>query len=76
MLLMLYVHVDGKVFVVFNCNFFYRAMLSICGTSHVRLSATSRCSIETDERTELVFGTSFLPHVLHCAKRKFGYLQK
>jgi len=40
---------------------FYRAMLCIRGTSHgpvsVRLSVTSRCSIETAERIELVFGT-------------------
>jgi len=39
---------------------FYRAMLSIRGTSHgpvsVHLSVTSRCSIESDERIELVFG--------------------
>jgi len=49
---------------------FYRAMLSIRGTSHgpvsVRLSvclSVSRCSIETDERIELVFGmlASFHP---------------
>jgi len=42
-------------------------MLCIRGTSHsrvsVRLSVTSRCSIETAERTELVFGmlASFHP---------------
>jgi len=51
---------DGKVSMVFNRNCFYRAMLSILGTSHgpvsVRLSVTSRCCIETDERIELVFG--------------------
>jgi len=43
---------------------FYRAMLCIRGSSHgpvsvclsVCLSVTSRCSIETDERIELVFG--------------------
>ena len=39
---------------------FYRAMQSIRGTSHgpvsVRLSVTSRCSIETAERIELVCG--------------------
>ena len=54
------VYMDGKVSTVFNRNCFYRAMLSILGTSHgpvsVRLSVTSRCSIETDERIELVFG--------------------
>ena len=50
----------AKISVVFNRNCFYRAMLSIRGTSHgpvsVRLSVTSRCSIETAERIELVFG--------------------
>ena len=52
---------------VFSCNCFYRAMLSIRGTTHepvsVRLSVTSRCSIEMDERIERVFGTwaSFQP---------------
>ena len=43
------------------------------------LSVTSRCSIETVERFELVltfWHVSFLPPVLHCVKRKFGYLQK
>ena len=40
--------------------YFYRAMLCIRGTSHgpvsvVCLSVTSRCSIETAERIELVF---------------------
>jgi len=39
---------------------FYRAMLCIRGTSHgpvsIRLSVTSRCSIETAERIELIFG--------------------
>ena len=51
------------------------------GTSHgpvsicVCPSVTSRCSIETDERIELVFWhVSFFPPVLHCVKRKFGYL--
>ena len=41
---------------------FYRAMLCIRGTSHgpvsVCLSVTSRCSIETAEQIELVFGMS------------------
>jgi len=62
-------------------NDFYRAMLCIRGTSHgpvsVCLSVTSRCSVETGERIELVFWhVSFLPPILHCVKRKFGYLQK
>jgi len=37
------------------------------------VSVTSRCSVETDERIELVFvmGASF-----HCAKKIFVYLQK
>ena len=39
---------------------YYRAMLSIRGTSHgpvsVCLSVTSRCSSKTAERIELVFG--------------------
>jgi len=40
-------------------------------------SVTSRCSIETDERIELGFWrVSFLPPVLHCVKRKFGYPKK
>jgi len=46
-------------------NTFYRAMLRIRSTSHGPLSVclSSRCSIETDERIELVFGmwTSFHP---------------
>jgi len=54
-------------------------MLCIRGTSHgpvpVSLSVTSRYSIETDERIKLVWHVSFLPPVLHCVKRKFGYLQ-
>jgi len=40
--------------------YFYRAMLCIRGSTHgpvsVRLSVTSRCSIETAERIELVCG--------------------
>ena len=72
--------VDGEISVVFNRNCFYRAMLSICGTSHgpvsVRLSVTSWCSIETAERIAGFWHVSFLPPVLHCVKRKFGYLQK
>jgi len=63
---------------------FYSAMLCIRGTSHgpvsVCPSVTSRCSIETAERIELVFWhVSFLPPVLqglHHVKRKFDYLQK
>jgi len=58
---------------------FYRAMLCIRGTSYepVSVSVCHKCSIETVERIELVFGmrASFHP-VLHCVKRKFGYLQK
>jgi len=48
------------------------------GTSHVPvsvcLSVTSRSSIETDERIELVFGMAASFH-LHYVKRKFGYFQ-
>ena len=41
------------------------------------VSVTSRSSIETAEQIELVFGVgSFLPPILHCVKRKSGYLQK
>jgi len=53
--------------VVDECTNFYRAMLSIRSTSHgpvsVRPSVTSRCSIETVERIEPVFGmwASFKP---------------
>jgi len=62
---------------------YYRATLCIRGTSHrpvsvsvsVRVSVTSRCSIETTERIELVWQVSVLPPVLQCVKRKFGYLQ-
>jgi len=60
----------------------YRAMLCIRGTSHgpvsvsVSVSVKSRCSIETDGRIKVVFWrVNFLPPVLHCVKRKFGYLQ-
>ena len=45
---------------------FYRAMLCIRGTSHgpvsVCLSVTSRSSVETAERIELVFGMGALFH--------------
>jgi len=58
---------------VFIFTRFYRAMLCIRGTSHgpvsVCPSVTSRSSIETAERIELVFWhVSFLPPVLHCVK--------
>ena len=50
-------------------------MLSIRGTSRgpvsVCPSVTSECSTKTAERIELV-----LAPVLHCVKRKFGYLPK
>ena len=37
---------------------FYRAMLCIRGTSHgpMSVSGTSRCSVKTAKRIELVFG--------------------
>jgi len=60
--------VDGKISVVFNRNCFYRAMLSIYGTSHGPVSVRH---IYTG-----FWHVSFLPPVLHCVKRKFGYLQK
>jgi len=42
-----------------------------------RLSVTSLSSVETAERIELFFWRgSFLPSILRCVKRKFGYLQK
>ena len=46
--------------------------LSLC------LSVTSRCSIETAGRIELVFGmyASFKQYYIHCGVRKFRYLQK
>ena len=54
---------DAATAVIGSC--FYRAMLCIRGTSHgpVSVSVTSRCSIETAERIELVFGvwSSFRP---------------
>jgi len=41
-------------------------------------SVTSRCSVEMDERIDLVYGMdrSLFRPVLHCAIRKFRYLQK
>jgi len=48
--------------------------MSLCLS--VRLSVTSRCSIETAERIRAGFWlVSFLPSVLYCVKRKFGYRQ-
>jgi len=45
-------------------DFFYRAMLCIRGTSHgpvsVSMSVTSRCSVETAERIELVLARELL----------------
>jgi len=60
---------------------FYRAMLCIRGTSHgpvsVCPSLTSRSSTKTAKRIQLVFWhVNLLAPVLHCVKRKFGYLQK
>ena len=53
-ILTLCVYMDGKVSMVFHHNCFYRAMLSILGTSHGPVSAvTNLCSIETAERIGL-----------------------
>jgi len=56
---------------------------AVAGTSYgpvsvcLSVSVTSRSSIETDERIELGFlHGSILPPIVHCVKRKFGYLQK
>jgi len=42
------------------------------------VSVTSRSSIETTEQIELAFGIglygSYLPHILHCVKRKLVYV--
>ena len=49
--------------------------VSVCLS--VFVSVTSRSSVETDERIELVFlHGSILPPIVHSVKRKFGYLQK
>jgi len=49
----------------------YAVVVSVC------LSVTSRYCIRNDWRIELGFGHGgFLPPILHCVMRKFGYLQK
>jgi len=53
--------------------------MAVCLSVYVCLclSVTNRSSIETVEQIELGFGRgSFLPPILHCVNRKFGYLQK
>jgi len=79
-LLTLCVYMDGKVSVVFNRNCFYRAMLSICRISHgpvsVSLSVTSRCSIETAERIELIFGTWAFFHLSYSVLKGNSVISK
>ena len=64
---------------VFTARCYASAVLArgMCPYLSVCLSVTSRCSIETVERIELVLAYE-LPSTrpIHCVKRKFGYLQK
>ena len=54
-----------------------RVLAVPCVRLSVSVSVTSRSSVEMAERIELVFGMeTFLPLILHCVCRKFGYLQK
>jgi len=58
---------------------FYRAMLSIRGTSHGPVSVCpSQVGVLLKRMNESswFWHVSFLPPVLHCVKRKLGYLQK
>ena len=61
--------------------YFYRAMLCIRGTSHrpvsVCLSVSYKSVFYRNGWTNRAsfWHVSFLPPVLHCVKRKFGYLQ-
>jgi len=70
---------------VFSCYLaFYRAMLCIRGTIAVGLCpsvSVSVCHKSVFYRNGLTnragfWHVNFLPPVLHCVKRKFGYLQK
>jgi len=63
-----------------NTFHYYRAMLCIRGTSHGPLSVRV-CHKSVFYRNGWTnragfWRVSFLPPVLHCVKRKFGYLQK
>jgi len=75
----------------YSCSFvvlhrsvrFYRAMLCIRGTSHGPVSVSvcvclSQVGVLLKRLNESgwFWHVSFLPPVLHCVKRKFGYLQK
>jgi len=59
---------------------FYRAMLSIRGTSHgpvsVCLSVTSRCSTKTAERIELVFGMRASSHASYTVLKGNSVISK
>jgi len=59
---------------------FYRAILCIRGTSHgpvsVCLSITSRCSIETDEQIELVFGMRSSLHPFYTVLKGNSVISK
>ena len=62
-----------------NLRDFYRAMLSIRGTSHGPVSVCpSQVGVLLKRLNESswFWHVSFLLPVLHCIKRKFGYLQK
>jgi len=53
----------------------YRAMLCICGTSHGPVRHKSEFYENGWTNRAGFWHVSFLPPVLHCVKRKFGYLQ-
>jgi len=62
---------------------FYRAILCIRGTSHGPVSVSvSVCPPQVGvlskrlSESSCFWHMSFLPPVLHCVKRKFGYLRK
>ena len=51
-------------------------VLAIALCPSVCQTITSRNSIETDDRIELVLHGRFLRPIQQCVVRKFGYLQK
>ena len=51
-------------------------VLAMALSVSVRLSVTSRWSIEGDERTDLVLAWGLFRPVLRCVVRKFRYPQK
>ena len=55
---------------------FDRAMLCISGTSHGPVSMSVCHKSKRLNKSSWLLACELLPPVLHCIKRKFGYLQK